>query len=298
MRVCAIIPSHNHYKQLDKIIKYLQKESLFVFIIDDGSDEPARSALALLNNASQNVLVHRLDANLGKGGAVIAGMRLAISAGFTHALQIDADGQHDLSVLSEFLVLSEQYPETIICGCSLYDSSAPLTRRIGRWITHIWVWIETLSFRIADSMCGFRIYPLEAVQSLIEQEKIGRRMDFDTDILVRLFWRGVAPIMRPVRVIYPPENTSNFNLVEDNWRIIKMHTRLVLTLLWRLPKILSHRPPSIEETRRWSLLSERGVYWGMKLCSFLCRGLGRRGRRIFLAPIVLYFYITGSVQRQ
>jgi len=298
MKVCAIIPSHNHFTCVGAIAQRLLAAGLYVFIIDDGSQAQAQDELAKLDNRTSGVHVCRLDKNLGKGKAVVVGMRLAWQQGFSHALQVDADGQHDLSVLPAFLDLAARYPEALICGQPLYDASAPIGRRIGRWITHVWVWCETLSFRISDSMCGFRIYPLAAVEALLAQDQIGSHMDFDTDIIVRLFWRGVAPIMRPLRVIYPADNTSNFDLLKDNWRITKMHTRLMLTLLVRLRYILSHRPPHLEGERRWAALSERGVYWGMKFCAVTSRWLGRRGRRVLLAPIILYFYMTGAIQRQ
>lgn len=298
MKVCAIIPSRNHYRDVAAIVRRLRQEKLFVYIIDDGSDEPAGSALAALHDRENGVVALRLAENRGKGGAVVTAMKLAIEDGFSHALQVDADGQHDLAALPRFLELAARYPEAVICGKPLYDASVPLGRKIGRWITHVWVWIETLSFRIADSMCGFRLYPLAPCAQLLAEEKLGSRMEFDTDIIVRLFWRGVAPVTLGVRVTYPPHNISNFDLLKDNWRIAKMHTRLFFTMLYRLPRILAHRPPRIAQSQEWAKLSERGVYLGLKFCAVMCRMLGRGGRRMLLAPIVLYFYLTGSVQRR
>jgi len=298
MKICAIIPSHNHYRMIDSIVKRLHEFKLPIFVIDDGSDEPALSTLAALHNEVSGIVVHRFDANQGKGAAVIKGFHLATAAGFTHALQVDADGQHDLSVLSRLMELAATYPEALISGQPLYDDSIPRGRRIGRWVTHMWVWIETLSFRITDSMCGFRVYPLVPVQKLLAEEHIGSHMEFDTDIMVRLFWRGVAPVMLPVKVIYPPDNTSNFDLLRDNWRITKTHARLFLTMLMRLPSILAHRPPQPETTGRWAALGERGVYWGLRLCAGAYHILGREGCRMVMAPVVFYFYLTGIKQRR
>src|SRR6202034_1264151 len=106
-----------------------------------------------------------------------------------------------------------------ICGHAVFDQSAPIGRRIGRWVTHVWVFVETLSFLVTDSMCGLRAYPLEAATALANSEPIGDRMEFDTDVLVRLCWRGVPVVMVPVRVSYPPGNTSNFRVWRDNVRI-------------------------------------------------------------------------------
>ena len=92
----------------------------------------------------------------------------------------------------------------------------------------------------ACAAIGSTRWPL--ARTLLEHEPVGRRMDFDTDIMVRLFWRGTPVLMTPVHVTYPDENTSNFDVVWDNVRITRMHTRLVLTMLARLPSILSNRP--------------------------------------------------------
>jgi len=298
MKLCAIIPSYNHYKVLGSIVKRLRECGLSVFIIDDGSNEPARSIIAALHNEGADIIVRRLDVNQGKGVAMQEGFRMAVAAGFTHALQVDADGQHDLDALPRLMALSEANPEAIISGQPIYDASVPKNRKIGRRVTHLWVWIETLSFRITDSMCGFRIYPLAAVQKLIAEEHIGDRMEFDTEIIVRLFWRGVAPIMLPVKVVYPADNMSNFDLLQDNWRISRMHMRLFLTMLLRLPSILKHRPPRPALADRWANLGERGAYWGLRFCAMTYKVLGRQGCRIVMAPIVFYFYLTGTVRRR
>ncbi len=298
MKVCAIVPSYNHCKMIGSIVKRLREAGLPVFVIDDGSGESARSVIAALHDRAAGITVRRLDSNRGKGAAVMEGFRLAIASGFTHALQVDADGQHDLDALPRLLELAATYPAALISGQPIYDDSVPAGRKIGRWITHIWVWIETLSLRISDSMCGFRVYPLVPVEKLLAQETIGCHMEFDAEIMVRLFWRGVAPVMLPVKVTYPPGNTSNFKLWRDNWRISKTHARLFVSMLLRLPSILAHRPPKLNSPNHWAELGERGAYWGLRFCAGAYRLLGRRGCQMVMTPIVLYFYLAGSRQRR
>lgn len=298
MKICAVIPSRNHFAALPQIVEELRHHDLFVFIVDDGSSAPAAGHIAALHDPANGIDVFRFDVSRGKGGAVVAAMQRAMAAGFTHALQIDADGQHDLKALSRFLELAVRYPEAVICGRPVYDATAPVGRRIGRWITHVWVWIETLSFRITDSMCGFRLYPLADCAALFAKRLPGCGMEFDTDILVRLFWRGVAPVWLGVQVRYPPQNHSNFALWRDNSRISCMHARLFLTMLCHLPLILLHRPPHPEGVRHWSVLPERGLYLGMKVLAWLCRIVGQRGRVVLLSPFVLYFFLTGRLQRE
>ncbi len=297
MRICAVVPSYNHHKKIDFVVKRLHEGHLPVFVIDDGSSEPTRSAIAALHNESERIIVHRLPINQGKGYAVMEGFRLALVSGFTHAVQVDADGQHDLDALPRLLELATAHPDALISGQPIYDDSIPTGRKIGRWITHIWVWIETLSFRITDSMCGFRVYPLASVKSLMEQEAIGHHMEFDTDIMVRLFWRGVDVIMLPVKVIYPPDNSSNFNLWRDNWRISKMHTRLFLTMLVGLSTYLARLFSKPMPSPHWADLAERGGYWGLRFCAAAYHLLGRMGCQIVMMPIVFYFLLFGTKQR-
>lgn len=102
-KCCAIIPSFNHCEMVGQLVQRLRDINLPVFIIDDGSDEPTRTALSALHAPENGVIVYRLDTNRGKGAAVMQGFALSREAGFTHALQIDADGQHDLSNLAELI---------------------------------------------------------------------------------------------------------------------------------------------------------------------------------------------------
>lgn len=238
MRTCALIPSYQHVEALPALARVLRARVDAVFIIDDGNKEPERIAIAALHAPESGIEVLRLDVNSGKGAAMLAGFRHAIERKFSHALQIDADGQHDVSDIAKFLAAMQENADAVICGRAQYDESVPKSRKIGRNITHFWVWIETFSFDIANSMCGFRVYPLSRVAPVIRKNTIGARMDFDTEIVVHLHWRGARIVNVPTRVIYPPGNISNFDMLADNVRISLMHTRLALQapfrVLWKL----------------------------------------------------------------
>ena len=116
----------------------------------------------------------------------------------------------------------------------------PKGRLYGRYLTHVWVWINTLSLAIKDSMCGFRVYPLVRTLAAIVPS-IGKRMDFDPEIAVRLVWAGTQVVNLPTRVTYPADGVSHFDVWRDNLRISAMHTRLFFGMLWRLPGLLWRR---------------------------------------------------------
>lgn len=235
---CIVIPVYNHHQSIGQTLENIAPYQLFCFMVNDGSDTVCSRVLDELNEKYDWVRLLQHKKNMGKGAAVRTGLIQAFAEGFTHALQIDADGQHDLSDVPSFLRMSEKNPAAIITGQPLYDESVPKSRFYARYLTHVWVWINTLSLDIRDSMCGFRVYPLEAVVSLIKNETLSERMAFDTDVLVRCHWRGIEIINVPTRVRYPESGISHFHAVRDNVLISKMHARLFLGMLRRLPKIL------------------------------------------------------------
>ncbi len=241
MKLCIVIPYYNHPDAIGAVVKQLLPSNLNIIIVDDGSSADSKKILIPLLQSPQVSLVTRI-LNGGKGAAVITGMREALNQGYTHALQVDADGQHDLSKIPELIKLSEENPEMIISGMPVYDDSVPTNRKLWRYATHILVWIHTLSFEIKDSMCGFRIYPLRKTLDVIDsREKFGQRMDFDIEVLVRALWADLHIKQLPVAVRYPIDGVSHFQLFNDNFLITKMHFRLFFGMLMNSPKLLCRK---------------------------------------------------------
>lgn len=242
-RPLVVIPVYNHERGLASMLEGLRASGLPSLLIDDGSDTDCADALTAMVAAHGDWLsLHRLAKNAGKGGAMLAGFRWAQQRGYSHVLQIDADGQHNPAELPRFAAAARTHPQALVLGHPLYADDVPRARLIGRYATHIWVWINTVSFAIRDSMCGLRVYPLAAVQALLEREAVGRRMDFDTEIAVRLLWRGSAVLNLATPVRYPADGVSHFRLWRDNWMISRMHARLFFGMLLRLPRLLLQRP--------------------------------------------------------
>ncbi|WP_334179903.1 glycosyltransferase family 2 protein [Pseudoxanthomonas sp.] len=241
-RPLVVIPVFDHEHAIATMVDGVLASGAPCLLVDDGSgDACARELDRLTALHAPQVRLLRLPANQGKGGAVLAGFRDAGLRGHSHVLQIDADGQHDPADIPRFLADAQANPDAVVCGVPLYDDSVPKGRLYGRYLTHVWVWINTLSFAIRDSMCGFRVYPLAPVLRLIDEETIGRRMDFDVEVLVRLFWRGIRVRNLSTRVTYPLDGVSHFDVWRDNVRISRMHTRLFFGMLLRLPRLLARR---------------------------------------------------------
>ena len=295
---CFLVPIYNHWRTIRGLVERLVVHGLPLFVVDDGSSIETQNELAALAKNFPLVRLHRLSQNGGKGAAVMHGMREALLAGFSHALQIDADGQHDTNDVPRFFALGAANPDALICGQPAYDASVPKGRLYGRYVTHFWVCVETLSLSITDSMCGFRLYPLVATCALINKVQIPTRMEFDIEVMVRLVWAGLTLKTVDTRVIYPEGGISHFDMLRDNLCISKMHTRLCFGMLLRLPMLLSRKLFGQARLQtHWSRLGERGSVLGLKTVFACYHLLGERMARCLLYPIVGYFFISGRKAR-
>jgi glycosyltransferase involved in cell wall biosynthesis len=238
-RPCAIMPVYNHGSTALAVARGLADVGLPVILVDDGSREETKEALAAVVRAVPGTELLTLPENRGKGGAVMAGLARAREAGFTNALQVDADGQHDLGRAAPFLEMGRAEPGALVAGSPVYDDSAPASRLAGRKITDFWVAVETWSRDIPDAMCGFRLYPLEAAFRASRGRLTSRRMGFDIEILVRMHWAGVRMRFVPIKVIYPEGGSSGFRMLEDNVLISLCHAKLCIGMLLRSPLLIS-----------------------------------------------------------
>jgi glycosyltransferase involved in cell wall biosynthesis len=213
-RPVVLVPVYDHEGAIGAMVDAILAHPLPCLLVDDGSSPACEQVLREIAAAHpERVRLIRLSVNQGKGGAIMAGFTEAARLGYTHALQIDADGQHDAGCIPQFTALAQAQPAAMICGHPVYDDSVP----------------------------RLRLYPLAAVTALMRDVDLGRRMEFDTEVLVHLVWRGVRIVNVPTRVTYPSDGVSHFQAWRDNVLISRMHTRLFFGMVWRLPRLLWRR---------------------------------------------------------
>ena len=292
-RPCILIPCYNHGAMMANVLTRLAPFQLPIIVVDDGSDASTRQTLDQLATDNAHVTLVRLTHNAGKGAAVIRGLKVCAGAGYTHAVQVDADGQHAIEDIPQLLALAERHPQALISGQPIYDDSIPRSRRYGRWVTHVWVWIETLSLQLKDSMCGFRVYPVAPTLQLVNRVSLGKRMDFDTEVMVRLYWQGHTSYFLPTRVTYPQDGISHFDALKDNLLISWMHTRLFFGMLPRIPSLLFRR-----RSQHWAQQQEVKGLLGMRLMLRVWQLLGRRAFTVLLWPVVAVYWLTARPARQ
>lgn len=240
----VLIPSFNTGPILAETVRAARAAWNPVWVAVDGSTDGSDVPLEAMAMADPGLRVLRLPRNRGKGAALLHGLEAAAEAGFTHALAMDADGQHPAERIPEFMAASARQPDAMVLGLPVFGPEAPALRVRGRRISNFWAGLETLWEGVGDSLFGFRVYPVAPLLAVMRGNAWMRRYDFDAEAAVRLCWRGVPPVNLPVPVRYlaPEEGgISHFHYGRDNLLLTWMHTRLMLGFLMRLPLLLLRR---------------------------------------------------------
>jgi glycosyltransferase involved in cell wall biosynthesis len=241
----VLIPSYNPGPLLLTTVRAALACWRPVWVVVDGNTDGSHGAVEALARAEPGLRVIIRPRNGGKGAAVLTGAEAAQAAGYTHALVLDADGQHPTERIGDFMEASRAAPAALVLGRPVFGPEAPWARLQGRRLSVGLARFEVFGAGIDDPLFGFRVYPLAALVRVLRSTRFARRYDFDPEVAVRLFWAGTPTLNRPApcRYLSPAEGgVSHFHYVRDNVRMVWLHTRLLTELLlWRWPAVLRHR---------------------------------------------------------
>ncbi len=233
MKPYVLIPIYNHGATIQEVVGKLSDHELPCLIVDDGSNRRTKGVLNDLVDRYDWVHLVQHSRNTGKGSAVRTGLEWGRERSYTHALQLDADGQHRVEDLPRLLEVSRQHPGALVLGEPEYGEYVPTSRYFGHKLSQVWVWVETLSFSIRDPLVGYRSYPVERSLALCDKYSPGLRMEFDPEIAVLYYWEHGQIKNVKTTIRYPPDGVSHFHYFWDNLRISWMHMRLFGRMLLR-----------------------------------------------------------------
>jgi len=239
----VLIPSYNSGSKLQTTIHAAAKYAIPVWVVIDGSTDDSAWIAKECARTLPNVHVLVQPKNQGKGAAFLFGAQKALKENFTHALVMDADGQHHAPDIPRFMELSQQNPDAMILGKPVFGNDAPKERVAGRKIGNTLARINTFGGKIDDSLFGFRVYPLAPSVKILTSIRHARRFDFDTELVIRLYWMGIRPINVPTPVTYPkPQEggVTHFHYLRDNLLLASTHIRLFFFALSQAFKKLSN----------------------------------------------------------
>ncbi len=235
MRLCVIIPTYNNATTVRQVIEEVEHYQSDIIVVNDGSTD---NTTDILRDLAPSVIVITYEKNRGKGHALVTGFREAIKRAFTHAITIDADGQHLASDIPRLIAATKDNPQGIIVGSrNLTEENMPRQNTFANKFSNFWFRLQT-TIPLPDTQSGYRLYTLSALRGL---SLITSRYEAELELLVFAAWAGKAITSTPVSVYYPPDElrVSHFRPVYDFARISLLNTLLcLLAIVYGYPSIL------------------------------------------------------------
>lgn len=235
----VVAPSYNNAGTLADVLTRVAAQGLPILLVNDGCTDATEHVFAAWHRAHPRadaaMLRHRH--NRGKAAALKTGFAAAMQAGYTHALTIDTDGQHDPELIPRLLDAAAREPLAYVLGVrDDRQADYPARSRLGRRLSNLFIRLAC-GLRVADSQCGMRVYPLALVRAV--RCRAGR-FGFEAEMITRAAWAGcpIAEVPVNTRYLPPGQRVSHFNPWLDSFLGVLTHLRLVAREMSPLP----HRP--------------------------------------------------------
>lgn len=237
-RYIIVIPVYNHPKTIIQVIRSCLLHSEFpILVVDDGSYPSVKDLIGSteLVGRLDRVHLYRHEINKGKGAALQSAFKWVIKNNFTHAITLDADGQHFPEDIRYLVKRSEEHPGALILGDrEMSGPHIPGSSQFGKKFSNFWVQFETHQ-SVGDSQSGFRIYPLFHIQYT---KFLSQHYDFEVEVITRLLWKNVKVENVKIQVQYQQgaERVTHFDKWKDNLRLTILNTLLVTISLLKNKK--------------------------------------------------------------
>lgn len=235
-KLAIIIPALNEETTIKSVVERCTPFA-DVIVVNDGSTDNT-SEIAKTSGAK----VIDLTENKGVDGATFAGLEHAYSEGYSFAITLDADGQHDPELINKF---SEPLiAGTVVMVHGIRPSSARISEKIMRLYSyHV--------YGISDILCGFKGYSLTHVYA--PNIKMRRYKTYSTSLPWCVINDGLT--FSEVNISVKPRDLNDTprigGLIKANIRIL---SALAILLLFDLRSLLNN-PRKFIRTR---LFKKRG----------------------------------------
>jgi glycosyltransferase involved in cell wall biosynthesis len=208
-RVAIVIPALNEAHTIESVVAKALPFGLPV-VVDDGStdDTGARASAA-------GAAVVRLEVNRGYDGALDAGFAHASSRGCECVVTMDADGQHDPSILGKFIASLDDGADVVIGNRD----------RRQRFAERVFALLTRLRWGVADPLCGMKGYRISVYRELGHFDSYG---SIGTELALYAVRRGMRIAQVPV-MTRPRADVPRFgSALRANARILRACAREML----------------------------------------------------------------------
>lgn len=232
----VVAPSYNNAGTLADVLTRIAAQGLPILLVNDGCTDATDDVFEAWRRAHPraDVRIVRHRHNRGKAAALKTGFEAAIEAGYTHALTIDTDGQHDPELIPRLLEAATRQPLSYVLGVrDDRHADYPARSRLGRRLSNLFIRLEC-GLRVADSQCGMRVYPLDLIRAVPCR---AGRFGYEAEMITRAAWSGcpIAEVPVNTRYLPPDQRVSHFNPWWDSFLGVLTHLRLLCREMTPLP---------------------------------------------------------------
>jgi glycosyltransferase involved in cell wall biosynthesis len=233
VHVAAILPAYNVERELGAVLRSLPPLFTSIIVVNDGSLDGTGAIADRYAQLDRRIAVVHHDRNLGVGGAMATGFRIAVESGADVVVKIDADGQMPLWLVPQLIAPLIRGDADYTKGNRFRDFEAvrsmPLLRRIGNVALSFLAKAATGYWRSFDPTNGFVAIRSDVLTQLPLQ-KIDRTYFFEISMLSHLYVIGAVVKEIPMPARYAGE-TSSLSIP----RVLRQFPgRLVWSLLRRI----------------------------------------------------------------
>jgi|TARA_R110002126_G_scaffold110918_1_gene248377 glycosyltransferase involved in cell wall biosynthesis len=149
-RTGIVIPALNEAMTIGSVVAKAMQFGMPI-VVDDGSNDDTAK---LARDAGAEVVKH--GSTRGYDRALDTGFSHAESLGYQYFITVDADGQHDPTIVSQFIEKLEQGSDMVI----------GVRDRRQRFAEHVFAWVASSKWGIRDPLCGMKAYRAEIYKEL------------------------------------------------------------------------------------------------------------------------------------
>jgi glycosyltransferase involved in cell wall biosynthesis len=228
-RTLAIVPAHNEEGAIGGVIDEIRAfDGTFdVVVVDDGSTD-ATATVAAAHGAA----VVSLPFNVGIGSAVQTGFKYALARGYTRAVRLDGDGQHDPSELPHLLAVLDGDGADVVTGSRFAGKVAnghrpPSHRRVGIVFFARLVSLLTRQ-RVTDTTSGFQALNRRGITLFANDYP----SDYpEVEAIVLVFKHRLRLVEVPVRMREREYGTSSITFLRSVYYMLKVTLALFVAML-------------------------------------------------------------------
>lgn len=167
-QIALVIPVYNeaagighfHACLVAALAKVKDTSAFTIYYVNDGSDDDSAVIIKTLPKTKKiNFELVNLSRNFGKEAAISAGIKIAYESGCQAIITLDADGQHPVESISDFITAWKQGVDVVV-GVRTNSKHEGIIKRVG----------SKAFYNIFNKMSGIKLIPGSTDYRLISRQ--------------------------------------------------------------------------------------------------------------------------------